>query len=392
MSGPTIGMQMSRAAYDLAVVGAGIVGLAHALAAARLGKRVVVIDRDAAANGASIRNFGFVTVTGQQAGACWERAMRSREVWAEVAPQAGIRIEHAGLLVAARRPEARRILEAFAETDMGRACSLLSADAAARKVPTLRASSLAGALWSPHELRVESREAVPRLAAWLAATHGVTFLRSTLVKDVAPPRIETTRGPVHAEAVVVCPGHDFLTLYPDRIAAYQLTTCKLHMLRVRLAGPSRLGTAVMSDLGLVRYLGYAELPEAAALKARLEREQAAHLANGVHLIAVQSADGSLVVGDSHHYGETVDPFAPAAVDDLIVDELDQVLDLPGRTVVERWTGTYASASDRLMLIDQPESSVRLVLVTSGTGASTAFAIGEEVIANLFGSTNAGALA
>ncbi|MGR3782612.1 MAG: FAD-dependent oxidoreductase, partial [Albimonas sp.] len=59
---------LSPMSYDVAVVGAGILGLAHALAAARLGKRVVVIERDAQANGASIRNFGFVTVNGQQAG------------------------------------------------------------------------------------------------------------------------------------------------------------------------------------------------------------------------------------------------------------------------------------------------------------------------------------
>ena len=54
--------------YDLAIVGAGILGLAHALAASRLGLSTVVIDRDAQANGASIRNFGFVTVTGQERG------------------------------------------------------------------------------------------------------------------------------------------------------------------------------------------------------------------------------------------------------------------------------------------------------------------------------------
>ena len=67
----------------------------------------------------------------------------------------------------------------------------------------------------------------------------------------------------------------------------------------------------MSDLGLIRYLGYAALPEAAALKGRLRAEQPAALDNGVHLIVVQSSDGSFVVGDSHHYGETPDPFAPA---------------------------------------------------------------------------------
>jgi FAD dependent oxidoreductase TIGR03364 len=376
--------------YDLAVVGAGIVGLAHALAAARLGKRVVVIDRDAEANGASIRNFGFVTVTGQQAGACWQRAMRSRDVWAEIAPRAGIRVEHSGLLVVARRAEALHVLEAFVATDMGRACNVMLPSAAAEKIPSVRTAEIAGALWSPHELRVESREAIPLLARWLTAAYGVTFLRSTLVREVAPPRVETTRGTIHAECAVVCAGHDFLTLFPERIAAYGLTTCKLHMLRVRPPAGMRLGAALMSDLGLVRYLGYAELPEAATLKLHLEREQADHLANGVHLIAVQSADGSLVIGDSHHYGETIAPFASAAVDDLILDEFDHILDLPGRKVVERWTGTYASANDRLMLIDRASESVRLVLVTSGTGASTAFAIGEEVISDLFGSQTAGA--
>ncbi|WP_072388336.1 TIGR03364 family FAD-dependent oxidoreductase [Hyphomicrobium sp. CS1BSMeth3] len=381
---------MSTRVFDLAVIGAGIVGLAHALAAARRGLRVVVIDRDAAANGASIRNFGFVTVTGQQAGACWSRAMRSRDVWAEVAPEAGIRVEHAGLCAVARRPEARRVLEAFLSTEMGRACRLLEPREAAEKVPLLKRDAIAAALWSPHELRVESREAVPRLAAWLEAARGVTFLRSALVKDVAVPVITTTRGPVHAGCVVVCPGHDFLSLFPERIAAYGLTTCKLQMLRVMPANPSaRLGTAVMSDLGFVRYLGYAELPEAEALKQRLRAEQAAHLAHGVHLIAVQSADGSLVVGDSHHYGETLDPFAATSIDDLILDELDAVLDLPGRTVSARWTGVYASAGDRLMLVDSPSDGVRIVIVTSGTGASTAFAIGEEVISELFGSTTGG---
>ncbi len=37
-----------------------------------------------------------------------------------------------------------------------------------------------------------------------------------------------------------------------------------------------------------------------------------------------------------------------------------------------------------MLIDRPADSVRIVMITSGTGASTSFAIAEETIADLYG--------
>ena len=369
--------------YDLAVVGAGICGLAHALAAARLGKRVVVIDRDAQANGASVRNFGFVTVTGQQKGDCWRRAMRSRDVWAEVAPQAGIESPQQGLLMVARRPEALAVAEAFAATEMGAACRLLSGRELA-KYEGLRAQDFAGGLYSPHEIRVESREAIPKLARWLAERHGVTFLYQTAVRSAAPPRLETSRGVIEAEAVVVCPGDDFHSLHADRIAAYGLTRCKLHMLRLRPEAYDPRLPVVMSDLGMVRYLGYAELPQAARLKARLEAEQGAQLEHGVHLIVARSADGSLVVGDSHHYGPTPDPFAPTFVDDLILEEYSAVYAGPLPAVEARWTGTYASASDRLMLRDAPSEGLRIVLITSGTGASTSFAIAEETIAELYG--------
>ena len=370
--------------YDLAVVGAGVCGLAHALAAARRGKRVVVIDREAQANGASIRNFGFVTVTGQQAGECWRRAMRSLEVWIEVAGAAKIPILQRGLLMIARRPEARALIEAFLETDMGAECRLIEPSKLASFGAGLRTGEFAGALHSPQEARVESREAIPQLAAWLAERFGVTFLRETAVRAASPPKLETSRGPVEAEAIVVCPGDDFTALHTDRLARYGLTRCKLHMMRVRPERFDERLPPVMSDLGMIRYLGYAELPAAQALRVRLEAEQRDHIDAGVHLIVVRSADGTLVVGDSHHYAATPDPFAPMAVDDLILDEYAHVFAGARPQAVERWTGTYASAPDRLMLVDRPCEGLRIVLITSGTGASTSFAIAEEVIAELYG--------
>src|SRR6201996_3836720 len=144
---------MQASGFDVAVVGAGIVGLAHALAAAKTGKRVVVIDRDPRANGASIRNFGFITVTGQERGDSWGLARRTRDVWAEVAPQAGIAIEQNGLYLTARSPEAVAVIEAFLATEMGEGCALVTAAQFRGAMCGLGSADLQGALYSPHDLR-----------------------------------------------------------------------------------------------------------------------------------------------------------------------------------------------------------------------------------------------
>jgi D-hydroxyproline dehydrogenase subunit beta len=369
--------------FDLAVVGAGIIGLACARAAARKGLRVIVVDRDAQANGASVRNFGFATVTGQERGLPWSRARRTCSIWQEVAEAAGIAVLQRGLWMATRRSEGVSVLEAFLNTEMGEGCDILSRKMALARCGEFVSKDVQAVLVSSADMRVESRTAIPKIAAWLQEHLGVTFLRQTTVLSVEPPRVQTSRGMVQAGAVVVCPGDDLTGLFPQRIARYKVTRCKLQMLR--LANPGfRLASAVMSDLGLVRYAGYAALPESAPLRMRLEAEQGEHLEHGIHLIVVQSADGSLVVGDSHHYHDTPDPFLDEHVDRLILEEFAAATGRSAPAVIERWSGTYSSAADRTMFVDTPADGVRIVMVTGGSGASTGFALGEEVITDLFG--------
>ncbi|HEV7612836.1 MAG TPA: TIGR03364 family FAD-dependent oxidoreductase [Steroidobacteraceae bacterium] len=367
--------------FDLAVVGAGIVGLSCALAAAKRRLKVIVIERDARARGASVRNFGLITITGQDRDRVWPRARRSREIWEEVAAEAGIRIVSRGLWVAARRFESAAVLDAFLRSDMAEGCRLLTPAEAQRRCPNLRTSGLKAVLWSPHELRVESRDAIPAIADWLARDHGVTFRWETAVHGVAPPIIETSRGRIFAEATVVCPGDDLVTLFPERLNAAGVGRCTLQMLRLDSPGFALPGT-VMSDLSLARYGGFASLAEANALRQRLQAEQSEHLRHGIHLIIAQASDGSLVVGDSHHDGAA--PFANESVYELLLDEYRAVMGQLPPAVRERWMGTYAVASDRAVFIDAPSPSIRLVVVTGGVGASTGFALGEEVIGELFG--------
>jgi glycine/D-amino acid oxidase-like deaminating enzyme len=128
--------------------------LSCARAAALKGLRVVVIDRDLESNGASVRNFGFVAVTGQERGK------------------------------ATRRPEAVLILEAFLKTEMGEGCEILSRAAARARCGEVVNERVHAVLSSSIDLRVESREAIPKIAAWLAARLGVVFLRRTATRQI----------------------------------------------------------------------------------------------------------------------------------------------------------------------------------------------------------------
>ncbi|MGI9361746.1 MAG: TIGR03364 family FAD-dependent oxidoreductase [Parasphingorhabdus sp.] len=364
--------------YDVIVVGAGIVGLAHALSAARRGKKVLVIDREAQANGASVRNFGFVTVTGQARGRVWDLARRSARIWREVAEPAGIRIEQEGLLMVAQRPEGVDVLEAFMATEMGENCQRMTSEEAQALCPAI--PSAAGAMLSRDDLRVESRSAIPLLSRWLESAHGVTFKRGVAVHHAETGAVYCTEGVYRADTIILCPGDDWATLYPKIYADAGITRCKLQMLR--LASPGwTLPASVMSDLSLVRYMGYAELPEAEALKARLAREESLAIEYGIHLIVVQSEDGSLIIGDSHHYGQTPDPFSSDAVDAEILRQYEAVLG-KAPPVIERWSGTFASASGH-SIVRSPMPGVTIVVVTSGTGASTAFALAEDVAEKIF---------
>lgn len=371
--------------YDVAIVGAGIVGLAHALAAARLGLRIVVIDRDHRANGASIRNFGFITVTGQSRGTVWRRARRSRDIWAEIAEPANIRIIHHNECVVVHSREALAVLEQFMATEMAHGCELLDATSAKQRLPMVRCDGVAGALWSSVDLRIEARTAIPALAAYLERRFAVTILRGVSAGAVASPRVETSSGTIYADKIVVAPGTDLTTLFPDLVARNGVRLCKLQMLR--LAPQPRdwhLPAAVMSDFGLVRYAGFSALEAAAALRALLAQRSPEVLDFGIHLIVVQSADGSLIVGDSHDYDATPDPFASSEVESAMLALANSVLEIPNGDVIERWIGVYPQSESREWLVEAPDANTRVVMVTTGNGMSTSFAFAEEVIGDLLG--------
>ena len=368
--------KLSEKKYDVVVVGGGIIGLASAYAAVKKGLSVALVEREAQNKDASVRNFGFITVSGQKSGAHWQRARYTRDVWADIAPKAGIDIEHSGLHMLIQRPEAMDVAEAFLKTEMGADCRLLSQAEITKQAPYLHQGL--GVLYSPHELRVESKTAIGKLATWLQHAYGVDFYNQTSVQLVALPKVYTSRGTLTAEHCVVCPGADLYSLYPETMAQAQAKLCTLNMLRVMPKQAFTLNAAVMSDLSFARYDGFAQLPEAKGLISLLDKVQAAERQAGVHLIVVQSADGSLIIGDSHDYSDRELPFRDVRIDELIINECQRVLNIGDMDIVQHWLGVYPSGED-VVFKAAPEKGVVVGSVTGGTGASTGFAFGEELI-------------
>ncbi|NLU69863.1 TIGR03364 family FAD-dependent oxidoreductase [Streptomyces sp. HNM0574] len=369
---------------DTAVVGGGIVGLAHALAAARRGDRVVLFERDDFAAGASIRNFGMIWAIGQRRGATYQRALRSREIWGEIAAKTGLWAEPAGSLHLAHRPDELAVLEEFVAGTpeaRDRGTRMTGAREAARRSHAVREEGLLGAMWSPTELNVDPRRAIPAVAAHLAEEYGVRIEFGTSVRGVELPRVSTTAGEWRAERVVVCSGNDFATLYPEVFADSGLVRCKLQMLRTGVQpGGWQLGPMLCGGLTLLHYAAFEECASRAALERRMRAELPFHRDHGIHVLLSQTADGRLTIGDSHAYASTHDPFESEEINAAILGYLHGFARLPDPSVTERWTGYYPSLPDgRTELVVEPEPGVTVVNGVGGAGMTLSFGLAEEVL-------------
>ena len=96
-SAPVAGGRPVTRVYDDAVVGAGIIGLAHAYHLARQGA-ASLSSNGASAPGRSIRNFGMLWPIGQPAGELRALALRSLELWLEILRQGSLWHEQTGSL------------------------------------------------------------------------------------------------------------------------------------------------------------------------------------------------------------------------------------------------------------------------------------------------------
>lgn len=379
-------------AFDVVVVGAGIVGLGAALAAVERGRSVVVVERSASVVGASVRNFGHLCFT-PQSGQAREYALAAREIWLRLAGEAGFWIDDAGTLVVARHDDELELLRELAAQRAGlghaerpsgdRAEVELLGAAEIERLAALPAGTAVGGALLPHDLQVDPRRAAAAIRSSLER-RGVEFRLRTAVARVGGGLVETSRGPIAAGLVVLAVNHDIDQLYPGLAERHGVVRCGLDMLRVRAALPRRLAGPLLTGWSLIRYSGFTGTPVSGAVRERLHSERPDLAALDLNQMYTQLPDGTLIVGDSHWKGEAIEPFQSEVAARAFLDEFERLFGVTAE-VIERWQGVYATAPDEF-LVDEVEPGVLVTVVTTGIGMTTGLGFAEHAVGSRLDAT------
>lgn len=368
----------------VAVVGGGILGLAHAYVLMRRGHHVTLFERGLKASGASIRNFGMIWPVGQPAGLMHSIALRSRELWLEALAEARLPFLNTGSLHVAYRDDEADVLREFAEIGpaSGYKCEWLNHESVLDRSPAVNSENLQGGIWSPTELTVDPRRIVAALPDYLRS-QGVEIHFGTPVRAIDLPVVQTATQKFSFDAAIVCSGDDFETLFPAVFAASGLTRCKLQMMRTAPQPDAwQLGPALAAGLTLRFYKSFQICSTLPRLRARIAQEKPEYDRWAIHVLASQTADGAITLGDSHEYGPVVDIFDKPAIDDLILREAATFLRLPDPRIAERWHGVYSLHPTEPFFEAEPAPGVRIITAPGGSGMTLSFGLADRTAAGM----------
>jgi FAD dependent oxidoreductase TIGR03364 len=373
--------------WDDVVVGAGILGLAHAYHLAKRGRRVGVFERSPKAMGASVRNFGMLWPIGQSPGRLHRLARRNLEIWLAVLRAAGLWHECVGSLHLAYHEDEAEVLSEFVQDAPANGLDVewLDASGVQARSPVVKPQGLLGGMWSASETCVDPREIIQGLPEWLGKEYGVRFLFGCADTGYEHPRVLAGGKEWTADHLYLCAGDDLETLLPEIFRTSGLVRCKLQMMRSQSYDHRlRLGTMLAGGLTLRHYASFQHCASLPALKERVAKEMPEYDGYGIHVMASQNGAGEIVIGDSHEYGEAIEPFDKSEIDDLILRYLHSFLNAPDLRIAARWHGTYAKHPTEPYLLAHPTPHVTVVTGVGGAGMTLSFGLAEEVVREVLG--------
>jgi FAD dependent oxidoreductase TIGR03364 len=377
---------MTKPHFDVAVIGAGVLGTFHAYFACEKGLNVLLIERSAWPGQASVRNFGMLIPSGMTPGDWHRRALESAAIYRELAGRLTFPLQQGGTLYLATTPGEVTVLEEFARLGpaQGYRCELFDGPRAAALNPAVDPRNCLAGLHFPDDMRLQPRSMLWELIAWLVNERGCVYAQQTVAIRAEVEgdscRIDTASGQTYrARHVFVCSGADLRTLFPEHFTRQGLQLCKLQMLRTVPQAGLRLPTSLASGLTLRRYPSFRLCPSWARLADEAVAPELAQ--RGIHVLIVQEDDGRLVIGDSHEYRPAdygdLDECLDATTEALILDEARRLVRLPCWDVAERWHGIYTLHPKHEAVEETIDGRIHLVTGIGGKGMTTGPAVARE---------------
>ncbi|MBV8438623.1 MAG: FAD-dependent oxidoreductase, partial [Silvibacterium sp.] len=337
--------------FDVAVIGAGIVGTACALEFARAGMRVAVIEREAVASGATGAAMGHIVVM-DDSPAQLALTTFSQSLWSELAPTLPAAVEYyrpGTIWIAAdedEMAEVRRKFESYRHH--GIPCELLDSRALAEAEPTLRRPLTGGllvrndAVLHPHRAADYLISEAEKLEAHLMIGHAVT--------SASHGRVTFDNGDfLHAATIINAAG----VLSPTITPGIPVRKRKGHLILTESYPGSPRRQLV--ELG---YLKSAHTFETDSVAFNVQPQLSGHL----------------LVGSSRQYGAEHPGLDQHILDAMIERAALFMPDLPGLTTIRSWTGFRAATPDKLPLIGPTQDSTVLVATGhEGLGITTSLA-------------------
>lgn len=367
-------------AFDIAIVGGGILGIAHAYHALRSGLRVAVLEKDPQPEGATVRNFGQIVPSGMDAK--WQLfGRKSLEIYRTLQAEGDITVQPGGSVYLASNAEEMTLLEELAgiNREQDYESRLLSRSECLNAYPGLRPSYVVGGLYFPQEITIDPLNAVHRIIHLLQDRHQLAYFPNTWVSGIqvsggAYALINNRRQPIEAQRIIICSGNDFRSLFPDLFSSSPLQSVKLQMLLTRPQPTLRIPGSILTGWTIRRYESFQACPSFPSIKGN-EDASAYHRKMGIHILFKQTADGSIIIGDSHEYwdaGEAVEFRTDQAINNAIMQAAREIYQLEDTTIEKTWIGIYSQCKDRDIFECEVLKGVHIVTGIGGKGMTASF--------------------
>ena len=139
----------------------------------------------------------------------------------------------------------------------------------------------------------------------------------------------------------------------------------------------RIGPHLAGGLTLRHYPNFNGCPTLKSLQRRIAHQSPELDELGIHVMASQNHLGQVVLGDSHQYGDQVEPFDTCNIDQYILRELRKIIQLPTWDLQAHWHGIYAKYTGGLVFEQLVTPGVRVFTGLGGNGMTLSFGLAED---------------